>query len=67
MVAQDNDIFSKLAGNGNQYAVKYCDRGTWHIIAGQIVSFDGRFVHIRNDNEELVLSISSIDGVRRVG
>lgn len=62
----DKDIFFRLAGNGNRYAIKYCDRGTWHTIIAEIVSFDGKFALIRNETEELVLSISSIDGARRV-
>lgn len=62
----NTEIFSRLVGNGNDYAVKYCDRGTWYIITGKILSFDGKFVHIQNENEEMILSINAIDGARRV-
>lgn len=66
MSKTDKDIFFRLAGNGKSYAVKYCDRGTWLTIIGEIVSFDGKFALIRNETEEIILSIGSIDGARRV-
>lgn len=59
-------VFSRIAGKGNRYAIKYCDRGSWLTIIGEVVSFDGKYVLIRNETEELILSINSIDGARRV-